>query len=54
MAKATRTRQISRRLVVTPKTVEEHVRHIFQTLRIDETPEDHGRVLAVLAYLRSA
>jgi serine/threonine-protein kinase len=45
---------ISRRLFVTPKTVEAHVRHIFQKLRIEETPDYHRRVLAVLTYLRSA
>jgi DNA-binding NarL/FixJ family response regulator len=44
---------ISRRLFVTPKTVEAHIRHIFQKLRIDETADYHRRVLAVLTYLRS-
>jgi serine/threonine-protein kinase len=44
---------ICQRLFVTPKTVEAHVRHIFQKLRIDETPDYHRRVLAVLTYLRS-
>jgi DNA-binding NarL/FixJ family response regulator len=45
---------ICRRLFVTPKTVEAHVRHIFQKLRLAETPDYHRRVLAVLTYLRSA
>jgi serine/threonine-protein kinase len=44
---------ISRRLFVTPKTVEAHVRHIFQKLRIDETADYHRRVVAVLTYLRA-
>jgi DNA-binding NarL/FixJ family response regulator len=44
---------ISRRLFVTPKTVEAHVRHIFRKLRIEETSEYHRRVLAVLTYLRA-
>jgi len=44
---------ISRRLFVTPKTIEAHVRHIFQKLRIEETPEYHRRVLAVLPDLRA-
>ena len=43
---------ISHRLFVTPKTVEAHIRHIFQKLSIDETAEYHRRVLAVLTYLR--
>ena len=45
---------ISRRLFVTPKTVEAHVRHILQKLGIDETADYHRRVLAVLAYLRAS
>ena len=44
---------ISRRLFVTPKTVEAHVRHIFQKLRIEETPDYHRRVVAVLTYLKA-
>jgi DNA-binding NarL/FixJ family response regulator len=44
---------ISARLFLSPKTVEAHVKHIFMKLRIDESPDDHRRVLAVLAYLRS-
>jgi hypothetical protein len=29
------------------------VKHIFMTLGIDESGDDHRRVLAVLAFLRS-
>jgi serine/threonine-protein kinase len=47
-------RGICDRLYLSPKTVEAHVKHIFQKLDIDESPEDHRRVLAVLAYLRAA
>jgi DNA-binding NarL/FixJ family response regulator len=47
-------RAISERLYLSPKTVEAHVKHIFQKLGIDESPDDHRRVLAVLAFLRAA
>ena len=40
-------------LVVTERAVEKHVTSIFAKLRLPAAPEDHRRVLAVLAYLRS-
>src|SRR4029453_9572221 len=43
---------ICKKLVLSPKTVETHVRHILWKLRIGETPDYHRRVLAVLTYLR--
>jgi DNA-binding NarL/FixJ family response regulator len=43
---------ICERLFLSPKTVEAHVKHIFMKLGIDESPDDHRRVIAVLAFLR--
>lgn len=44
---------ISKRLFVTERTVEWHVKQIFNKLRIGEAPDTNRRVLAVLAFLRS-
>ncbi len=43
---------ICKKLFLSPKTVETHVRHILGKLGIGERPDYHRRVLAVLAYLR--
>jgi len=53
MAEGRSNKAICARLFLSPKTVEAHVKHIFRKLDIDESPDDHRRVLAVLAYLRS-
>jgi len=39
--------------VLSPKTVEAHVGRIIAKLGLDDTPDYHRRVLAVLAFLRS-
>jgi DNA-binding NarL/FixJ family response regulator len=44
---------IAARLVITERTVETHIRSVFQKLDIHESAMSHRRVLAVLAYLRS-
>ena len=53
MAEGRSNQAIADRLVLEVKTVEGHVRAIFSKLALEPTPEDHRRVLAVLAYLRS-
>jgi len=43
---------IGRKLFLSPKTVETHVHAIFTKLGLSPAPDDHRRVLAVLALLR--
>jgi DNA-binding NarL/FixJ family response regulator len=53
MAEGRSTQAIADRLVLELKTIEGHVRAIFAKLELEPAAEDHRRVLAVLAYLRS-
>ena len=45
-------RAVGARLVITERTVEAHVSQIFSKLRLEDSPEQHRRVRAVLTYLR--
>jgi DNA-binding NarL/FixJ family response regulator len=54
MAEGRSNRGIAERLFVTDKTVETHVASILGKLGLESEPDDHRRVLAVLAYLRAA
>ncbi len=54
MAEGRSNRAIAERLFLSQKTVEVHVTHIFTRLGLEvESPDDHRRVLAVLAHLRA-
>jgi DNA-binding NarL/FixJ family response regulator len=53
MAEGRSNQAICDRLFISGKTVEAHVRNIFMKLDLSEVADDHRRVLAVLAYLRS-
>jgi DNA-binding NarL/FixJ family response regulator len=53
MAEGRSNNGIAERLVVTERAVEKHVTSIFGKLGLPPAPEDHRRVLAVLAFLRT-
>ncbi len=53
MAEGRSNRTIGQRLFLSEKTVEGHVRRIFEKLRLEESIEDNRRVLAVIAFLRA-
>jgi DNA-binding NarL/FixJ family response regulator len=52
MAEGRSNHAIAEQLVVTDRAIEKHVTSIFGKLGLAPAPEDHRRVLAVLAYLR--
>jgi DNA-binding NarL/FixJ family response regulator len=51
MAEGRSNRGIGQKLFLSPKTVETHIHRIFSKLGLQAAPEDHRRVLAVLAFL---
>jgi DNA-binding NarL/FixJ family response regulator len=52
MAEGRSNAAIAERLVVSGKTIESHIANIFTKLALHDAPDDHRRVLAVLAALR--
>jgi DNA-binding NarL/FixJ family response regulator len=54
MAEGRTNAAIARELVITSSAVEKHVSSIFSKLDLPATDDDHRRVLAVLAFLRSS
>ena len=53
MAEGRSNHGICEKLVLSPKTIETHVSNIFSKLSIPQAPDDHRRVLAVLAFLNA-
>jgi DNA-binding NarL/FixJ family response regulator len=53
MAEGRSNQAISEHLFFSAKAVEAHVRNIFMKLGLEQAPDDHRRVLAVITYLRS-
>jgi DNA-binding NarL/FixJ family response regulator len=53
MAQGLSNRAVAERLVIDVKTVETHISRIMTKLDLHQTPDEHRRVLAVLAWLRS-
>ncbi|HEY5979951.1 MAG TPA: response regulator transcription factor [Microlunatus sp.] len=53
LAEGLSNRAIAARIFVTDRTVEAHIRSVFDKLDLTDSPEHHRRVLAVLAHLRA-
>ena len=53
MAEGRSNNAIAEHMIVTERAVEKHVTSIFSKLELAPAPEDHRRVLAVLAFLRA-
>ena len=54
MAEGLTNAEIGRRLFITERTVEVHIKQIFGKLGLDADPSTNRRVMAVITYLRSA
>jgi DNA-binding NarL/FixJ family response regulator len=54
MAEGRSNQGISETLWLSPKTIETHTHNLFTKLGLHDAPRDNRRVLAVLAYLRTA
>lgn len=54
MAEGRSNHGIAQQLVVSDRAVEKHVTNIFGKLNLPAAPDDHRRVLAVLAFVRAA
>jgi DNA-binding NarL/FixJ family response regulator len=53
MAEGRSNHAIAEHFVISERTVETHIGKLFTKLSLEATPDDHRRVLAVLAYLRA-
>jgi DNA-binding NarL/FixJ family response regulator len=53
MAEGRSNKAIAEQLFLSEHTVEKHIKNIFGTLRLPQSPDDHRRVLAVVTYLDS-
>ena len=53
MAEGRTNKAIAERLFLSEHTIEKHIKNIFTTLRLPQSPDDHRRVLAVVTYLDS-